>query len=231
MANDKALQTAVQEIDELVSLGERIIRTASSAGDELRGAELTAVMTWVSRVGHMIRKLAGENSTHEQLYQAALKAHAFTYIHSNNYAHIVQIHGVIGALQHELKAGLLLDIRRLLQAEIFADFLEMAEHLLREGFKDAAAVLSGGVLEDALRKLTDAKGLQLYTDTGRPLTIDPLNVALTKAGAYQPLTQKQITTWADVRNSAAHGHYDRYTAEDVKQMIQFVQRFCGDHLQ
>jgi len=107
----------------------------------------------------------------------------------------------------------------------------MAEYLLAEGYKDAAAVIIGSVLEDSLRKLADENSIPTTASSGRPRTIDPLNVALAKASAYGPLIQKQITTWADLRNSAAHGHYDKYDEHQVKQMLLFVQKFCADYLQ
>jgi hypothetical protein len=106
-----------------------------------------------------------------------------------------------------------------------------AEHLHSEGYKDAAAVTIGAVLEDSLRKLADKQGIPTIAPNGRPLTIDPINVSLTKANVYGPLVQKQVTTWADLRNSAAHGHYDKYDEAQVKQMLLFVQKICSDYLQ
>ncbi len=87
-----------------------------------------------------------------------------------------------------------------------------------------------GVLEDSLRKLADPKGVAVISPTGKPLTIDPLNVALAKAGVYNALAQKQITTWANLRNDAAHGQFTKYDAEQVRQMLIFVQKFCSDYL-
>ena len=55
----------------------------------------------------------------------------------------------------------------LAQAEVFADFLDMAEHLLGEGYKDAAAVILGAVLEDTLRKLADAYGVPVIGPKGK----------------------------------------------------------------
>ena len=106
----------------------------------------------------------------------------------------------------------------------------MAEHLLTEGYKDASAVLLGGVLEDSLRKLAVSKGVSIFSSVGKPLTIDPLNAALAKAGAYNALVQKQVTTWANLRNDAAHGQFTKYDAEQVRQMLLFVQKFCSDYL-
>ncbi|MGZ8846739.1 MAG: hypothetical protein ACXW3C_09775 [Pyrinomonadaceae bacterium] len=134
-------------------------------------------------------------------------------------------------MRHAVGSGLFQDLKRLVQADIFADFLEMAEHLLAEGYKDASAVLIGGVLEDALRKLSDGHKLPLVNNNGKPLTIDPLNTNLARAGVYQPLTKKQITSWADLRNNAAHGDYTKYSEQEVKEMLLFAQRFCAEFLQ
>lgn len=42
--------------------------------------------------------------------------------------------------------------QKIIAAEIFSDFLEMAEHLLEQGYKDPAAVMIGSVVEENLRK-------------------------------------------------------------------------------
>ena len=152
-------------------------------------------------------------------------------MHGHYFEHISEVVGIFKGIQHDIKSGMLSDFRKLLQAEIFADFLEMAEHLLNEGYKDAAAVLLGAVLEDSLRKLSNTRGLPTIAASGKPLTIEPLNVALAKVGAYGPLVQKQVTTWANLRNDAAHGHFTKYDSEQVKQMLLFVQKFCLDYLQ
>ena len=60
--------------------------------------------------------------------------------------------------------------------------------------------------------------------------MDPLNVALAKAGVYNVLMQKQVTAWADLRNKAAHAQWDQYDAEQVSQMLVGVRKFCMDYL-
>jgi hypothetical protein len=150
-------------------------------------------------------------------------------MHSNYYQHLAIATGLLRGVLHELEKGLLSYIKQLLQADIFADFLEMAEHLLRENYKDASAVIIGSVLEDTLRKLADTNGIPTSTG-GKPLTIDPLNAALASVGIYNRLVQKQITSWADLRNKAAHGHYDEYDRNQVEMMLLFTQDFCSRHL-
>jgi hypothetical protein len=231
MPNPKMLEVAKNELDDLIETGEKFISFAGNARAELKGSELAEIMAWVSRSGHIISKIGGAGSAYNHTFNTAREVPAFTVIHSNNYGHLCEICGALKGLRHALDAGLLQDLSRLLQADIFADFLEMAEHLLSEGYKDASAVLIGGVLEDTLRKLNASNDLPLLTTGGKPLTIEPLNVNLAKAGIYSPLVKKQVTSWADLRNNAAHGDYGKYTADEVKQMLLFVQQFCADFLQ
>jgi hypothetical protein len=231
MSDIKGFELAKQELDELIATGENLISLAGNARDNVKGGPLAEIMTWVSRSGYIISKVGGEDSAYDRAFQAARSITGFTVIHGNHYAHLCEIWGDLKGLRHGLEAGLLQDLRRLLQADIFADFLEMAEHLLSEGYKDASAVLIGGVLEDTLRKLSASNDLPLLATAGKPLTIEPLNVNLAKAGIYSPLTKKQVTSWADLRNNAAHGDYAKYTVDEVKQMLLFVQRFCADFLQ
>jgi hypothetical protein len=106
----------------------------------------------------------------------------------------------------------------------------MAEHLLESGYKDPAAVLTGAVLEDTIRKLMVRENLPTVDAKGKKLTIDPMNIALAKAGTYNVLVQKQVTSWADLRNSAAHGEFDKYDDEHVSHMLIGVRKLCTDHL-
>lgn len=151
-------------------------------------------------------------------------------MHSNHFRHVSDVAGILKAVKSDLESGMLANFKGLAQAEVFADFLEMAEHLLGEGYKDAAAVILGAVLEDSLRKVADANDVSVLGPKGRRLTIDPINAAVAKQGVYGPLVQKQVTSWANLRNDAAHGHFDKYDESQVKHMLLFVQKFCADYL-
>ncbi len=138
--------------------------------------------------------------------------------------------GIVTAARSELAGGWLQTTRGLVSAEIFADFLEMAEHLLAEKYKDAAAVIAGSALEEHLRQLaTAAKVSTTRTKDGVdvPLKADALNADLAKAGAYSKLEQKSITAWLDLRNKAAHGQYDEYGQDQVALMVEGVRQFIS----
>ena len=224
---EKITQT---EINSFVDIGTKIVNRAMSADSGFEGSELAEVTSWVTRLGQLIRKLYGTDSQQFSNYNQALKTDSFYNIHSNSYAQVSQMLGISMSVKHDYDNGLLDNIKSLLQADIFADFLEMGEYLLNEGYKDAAAVIIGAVLEDSLRKLCDNNGISTNKENGSPLTIDPINVALAKGDVYSKLVQKQITTWAHVRNKAAHGEYSEYDKKQIEMMLLFVQNFSEQYL-
>lgn len=218
------------EIDNLVKYGEQICIKASGSKSELRLDYITRTSTWVTKIGQIIRGLCSEDSQYFKNYCDILKTESFYVMHANCYEHICVMAGIIKAIQDDYEKGLLVNFRQLLQAEIFADFLEMGEYLLKENYKDAAAVIIGSVLEDVLRKLAISHGINILKQNGDYKTLEPLNVELAKENVYNKLIQKQITSWGDLRNKAAHGHYNEYDKHQVEMMLLFVQKFCSDSL-
>lgn len=144
------------------------------------------------------------------------------------YVLLMECNGLLNAIQAEIDGGLLTTVKGVLTAEIFSDFLEMASYLLAEGYKDPAAVIIGGVLEEHLRQLCGRNGIDatVHKD-GKdiPKTADRMNAELTGAGIYSKLYQKGVTGWLDLRNKAAHGHYSEYDKTQVEIMEQSVLDF------
>ena len=138
--------------------------------------------------------------------------------------------GVIEALKADIEAGYVDSLRVLVHAELFADFIEMSEHLLAEGYKDAAAVIGGSSLESHLRQLCVKNGLSVTQASAkgiRPKKADTLNSELAGASVYSKLDQKSVTSWLDLRNKAAHGHYGDYTKDQVALLLQGIQDFMA----
>jgi hypothetical protein len=119
--------------------------------------------------------------------------------------------------------------RALISADIFSNIVEMAEYLLSEDYKDAAAVLIGDSLEGHLRALATRHGVESHAadknGVVRPRRAEMLNQDLQKKDAYALGDQKQVTAWLDLRNDAAHRHHNKYTADQVKLMQQGVANF------
>jgi len=134
--------------------------------------------------------------------------------------------GVVDAALYAFESGLLFDMKSMIAAELLGDFIEQADTLHQAGYYIPAASLAGAVLEDTLRKLWIKRAWTLPTK----ISIDPLNIELAKADEYKLLTQKQITAYADIRNNADHGNPERFTPEDVGDMIRWVRRFAEERL-
>ena len=144
--------------------------------------------------------------------------------------HVEKGRGVLVAVRDEMKGGWITTTRGLVSAEIFTDFIEMAEHLLSETYHHAAAVMIGSVLEEHLRQLGSKAGIPLtFLHKGKqaPKKADVLNADLCKANAYNAVDQKQITAWLGIRNSAAHGKYQDYTLAQVQAMSAGVTNFMA----
>ncbi|WBL23837.1 HEPN domain-containing protein [Zunongwangia sp. HRR-M8] len=106
----------------------------------------------------------------------------------------------------------------------------MAEHLLEENYKDPAAVMIGSVLEEHLKQLCQKESIETFiikNDKKIPKKADRLNSELASNNCYNKLDQKSITSWLDLRNKAAHGHYSEYSIEQVNLMYQGVLNFIS----
>ena len=143
---------------------------------------------------------------------------------TNNEYRLEWLMGIVEALRHDYAADALAPIQELIRAEVFDDFLEMAEHLMELGYKDPAAVLIGSVLEQHLRKLCLRASIDTESN-GKPKKADTLNSELAAAKVYDKLDQKSVTSWLDLRNKAAHAEYSSYSIEQVKLLLLGVRDF------
>ena len=127
--------------------------------------------------------------------------------------------GVLQAIREDVANGYLSDFRSLIAAEVFTDFLDMADHLLGAGYHHAAASLAGAVLEDSLRRELTARGVKA---TGN---LESMNQIALDQRVYGPLVFKQVKVWIDIRNDADHGNWDKVEAERVESMVRDLPGF------
>jgi hypothetical protein len=131
--------------------------------------------------------------------------------------------GVLNALRADYEGDRMQSFAELLHADLFSDFLEMAEYFLDEGFKDPAAVMAGGVLEEHLRKMCARHGICIPIHP----KLDSMNADLMKSGAYTKSELKLVSGWADLRNKAAHVEWTKYGEDEVRLMIQGIRFFIN----
>ena len=138
---------------------------------------------------------------------------------------------ILRVIREEFESGFFyFNLKGLIAGEIFSDYLEMAEHLLDEGYKDAAAVIIGSSLESHLRQLCSTNSISLESESGKGRkSAQRLNEDLYKNEVYNKTDLKQVEYFLDIRNSAAHGDYDDYDKERVSQMLLGVTSFISNH--
>jgi hypothetical protein len=169
------------------------------------------------------RRIAGEQSPYSREIARLQEHQPHLYLHTSG------VMGVVKGLLDDLKSGYVQTLVELVHGELFADFLEMAQHLLDTGFKDAAAVIAGSALEAHVRALCLKAGIatEIQRPDGNlaPKKADQMNSELATKGSYEKLDQKSVTAWLDLRNKAAHGKYGEYSAEQVALLIAGVRDF------
>ena len=215
------LEDLIQRIDQLIQNADEVIKTEESndfsvdsyVDEELFHAFRSASLSFLSMT-------FGKGHDHYEEFNSKV---------TRSMPHCAKIgRGILSAARVELEGGWLTTTKGLISAEIFSDFLEMAQHLLGEGYKDPAAVMAGSVLEEHLRQLCQKHGIPTEAtkqDRPHPKKADALNADLTKKEVYNRLDQKQVTAWLDLRNKAAHGKYQEYTEKQVSLMLQSLSDF------
>lgn len=147
----------------------------------------------------------------------------------NKLFEIDRLCGRLEALRADYDAGQIQTMQELVHGNLFADFLEMAEHLLENNYKDAAAVIIGSTLEEHLRKLCVKNGIPTVRADGKSKLMNDLNQELRAQNVYGANENKMVTAWAGIRNSAAHGKYAEFTLADVTHMLGGVKLFLSKY--
>jgi hypothetical protein len=143
------------------------------------------------------------------------------------HSHYVKIgRALLEVIYQDITEGFLRKLETLISAEIFSDFLEMANHLFDNGYKDPAASLCGAVLEDGLRKIAGSNGIKVQANDN----LNSLNTKCAQAKIYNDLARKQVIVWTGIRNYADHGQFDQYTVDNVREMLQGVRIFLSSYL-
>lgn len=220
MALDTA--TILAQIDEVLGRGQQAAQTRIHGVSQ--PAEAASVSSGVTAMVAALDRLlpAGHQ------YRTAARAAVEKYGVQNSYTAGVLI-GTLDALRGDVEAGYTQSLVELVHADLFADFLAMADELQRNGFKDAAAVIAGSTLEEQLRKLASKSQLPTTNPNGEPLKASRLNDDLKAAQVYNPLQHRSVQAWLDIRNAAAHAKYDEYDHAQVAGMIQSVGDFMTRH--
>lgn len=214
------INQALSQLVEIINEGYGLIE--KSKYDDLSDHKGPALHKLTSKGHAAVVRISGPNSTYTHDIETILGTKDF-----QGYR-VIKIVGVLESLHSDIKAGYLESYAELIHGDVFSDFMEMAHHLIEEGYKDPAAVIAGAALESHLKQLCEKNSVEIETatDTGtRPKKADKLNADLVKINAYSKLDQKNVTAWLGLRNKAAHGEFGEYSKEQVNLLIDCIRDF------
>lgn len=212
------IQTYLAHINSIVE----IYNNAVDAYGQMPDQDAIRIIT---RSRNLVQKIVGKDSPYTQEVEFISSQES-----ASSYKAEIII-GVLSGLKDELTIGGLDSVPELVRGELFENFLQMAEYLANEGYKDAAAVITGSSLEAHLKHLAQKHQIEIQIpESGtkpKHKKAEMINQDLYKAKIYSPLDQKQITAWLDLRNNAAHGNYAVYSSEQVMQFIEWTKDFIS----
>jgi hypothetical protein len=118
-----------------------------------------------------------------------------------------------------------ISLEREIQIDTVSDYLEQAESLLNDKkvHPAAPAVIIGASLEEFLRNWLEDSGFDLSTIKN---SLDGYSTELRKQDKITKQDLKDIVSWGETRNDAAHGHWE--SVEDrkrIKLMLEGVNLF------
>ena len=217
----KVDQKIISRLHELLELGESVLKTRRSPPSKVIGdarVDIQLANQWIISTLNLLIRIFGNNSIHVESIQKLFQKYP-------TYSEVYQIQGILKSAKDDYEHEYLFELRTLITAELFSDFLDQANALRKAGYFQAAAVIIGCILEDTLRKICIKNGINI-TSTEK---LDKMNAHLAKHGVYNLLTQKQITAYVDLRNKAAHGKWNEFTTDDVKQFEEWSYKFMENY--
>ncbi|WP_025653070.1 MULTISPECIES: DUF4145 domain-containing protein [Psychrobacter] len=217
------IQKLSERFDQLFEETKEIEATRGTQHNQLVGnvnvVDNEKTLTWKVKSKNLLVSTCGKDSQHYEEFIKAEKLRSY----ETQWDAFKRMKSVFIAAMDDYKNGYLTSLKNLIQADVFDSELEQAQELLSSGYKLAAAVIAGVVLETTLRDICYQNALTI----GK---LDKMNSDLVKAGVYNKLQQKRITALADIRNSAAHGKPEEFTDSDVAIMISDIEQFLIVHL-
>lgn len=207
----------LKRVDELVSLHEASALLHATTGSHGKDRAIAHAQARSATLSFLSAVFGPSHPYYTDFLKATNNVH-------EGHSAVVSI-GILAAIKGEVAGGWLGDLRGLVSGGIFADFLEMAGHLLSEEYKDAAAVIAGSALEGHLRELCLKAAVTPTHADGKNKKADLINSELAAKAAYSKLDQKNVTAWLAIRNHAAHGEYGKYVEGQVRLLVDGVRDF------
>lgn len=217
-----------KRFDSLLKEANKILMNAQLDEEQDLEIDSSLYYGWITSALNALDRCCGKDSTYFRNFEDIQKNQRWL-----QHKKLSCCLSIVESARYDFKNGYLFDLKTIISAEIFSSSIEQAKELLDKKYKDASAVIAGATLENSLRTLCEINQIKIKDKDDNVIEnpkLDRMNSELAKHGVYNILKQKSITAWADLRNKAAHGHYDEYTIDEARLMILGIEKFLANHL-
>lgn len=132
--------------------------------------------------------------------------------------------GHLQALFSDIEEGLLTNLEYKISAQSFIDFFDHAKYYLSQNKKMEASVIASSVFESTIRKIGKKNGLQFEK-------LDRLIDELKKSSLITATEMKKYKYFSGVRNEALHSNWDKFTIDEVNDLINGTEILIEKHLE
>ena len=162
-----------------------------------------------------LRIYAGEKSRFYKQLSALDPNMADEYLMKNIKSNL---EGFISFVQNDLHSGV--SVERKAQIDVVSDILEQANNLLetKEVHPAAPTVIIGATLEEFLRNWIEEQDIDLGN---KKPSLDSYSKLLRENDLITKQDSKDITSWAGLRNHAAHGEWEE--VDDKKRISLMLE--------
>ena len=127
---------------------------------------------------------------------------------------------IFGTVNSRIESSLL-DIKQIVQADLFDTELEAARGLLRHGFGRGGGAVAGVVLEKHLSEIAGNHNARIRK---RSPALSDYNDLLKKEDVIDVPTWRQIQRLADIRNLCVHNKKTEPTEDQINELIEGVEK-------
>jgi hypothetical protein len=206
-------EQTTQRFKELLEQGARI----RMQGRDGTIADVTDFYAWALSSLNLIQGTLGPKSPHTKAFENELAAIQNNYVDDRK---LNSFRGLFLASKADFGAGLQFNVERVVAAEVFGDFIVLAKAALAEGNHTVAGVLACAALEDALKRFSTAKGLDVEGKT-----MEDIVNALKSKGLVSGPQKSLLAAMPRIRNAAMHAEWEKLTPNDVGSVLGYVEQF------
>ena len=191
----------------------------SSPPAEIETIDKAKWFSWCVSAMHLLTLVFGESAIHLAEFKKIFNSPAsFSY-------KTEALGGIFSAAKADFEGGYAVRIEASVAGEIFADFVTLAKEALDQKQKNVAAVLACAALEDTLKRVGAANGLDVAEKE-----MSEVIGAIKSAGLIGAGAAKLLSSMPRIRNDALHANWDRVTESEVGGVIGFVEQLIFSHL-